>query len=277
MIDKKVGVIGVGNMGEVLIRGLLDAGAIDPAHLQATESLPERREFIAETYGIPVGTDNAALARDCEIVILAVKPQNIDHVLLTLNDSLDDHALLLSIAAGITTEHIASFFPDRNLRIIRVMPNAPALVQAGAHALCPAAHANDEDLRLAQKIFNTTGKTVIIDNEDLMDVVTGLSGSGPAFVFMMIEALSDAGVQMGLSRKISNLLAAQTVYGAGKMFMHTGRHAGELRDLVATPGGTTFAGLKALEKGTFRSTVMDAVEAAALKSAELGRPKKKSD
>jgi len=271
VIDKKIGVIGVGNMGEVLIRGLLDAGAMDPAHLCATETMPDRRRFIAETYGIDTSDSSTNICRECDIVILAVKPQNINKVLLDLFETIDESTLLMSIAAGITTGYIAEHFPGHELRIIRVMPNAPALVQAGASALCPGLHATEEDLTLAQKIFQTIGKTVIVRNEELMDVVTGLSGSGPAFVFMMIEALSDAGVQMGLSRKESNLLAAQTVYGAGKMFMHTGRHAGELRDLVATPGGTTFAGLKALEKGTFRSTVMDAVEAAAQKSVELGK------
>ena len=160
---------------------------------------------------------------------------------------------------------------EHGLRIVRAMPNAPALVLTGATALYPGSHATDDDLKLAFGIFDTTGKTVVVANEALMDVVTGLSGSGPAFVFMMIEALSDAGVQMGLARKVSNLLAAQTVLGAAKMFLETGRHAGDLRDLVATPGGTTFAGLRALEKGVFRSTVMDAVEAAAKKSKELGR------
>jgi pyrroline-5-carboxylate reductase len=273
VIDKTIGIIGVGNMGEVLVRGLLAANAVDRRHLLSTEMLDDRRTFIADSYGIEVGTDNAALAQRCEVLILAVKPQNIDKVLLELRDTIEERVLVISIAAGITTDFIASFFPDKELRIIRVMPNAPALVLAGASALYPGRFATEDDLALARRIFETTGKTVVVANEALMDVVTGLYGSGPAFVFMMIEALSDAGVQMGLPRKISNQLAAQTVYGAGKMFLETGRHAGELRDLVATPGGTTFAGLKALERGVFRSTVMDAVEAAARKSAELGKQK----
>jgi pyrroline-5-carboxylate reductase len=273
VIKKKIGIIGVGNMGEVLVRGLMTAHAIDAKHLRATEPTDERRAFIGETYGIAVTVDNAALAAWCDILVLAVKPQNIDKVLLELHEIIDERVLIVSIAAGITTDFVASLFPNQELRIVRVMPNAPALVLAGASALCPGRHATEDDLLLTRKIFETTGTVVVLRNEALMDVVTGLSGSGPAFVFMMIEALSDAGVQMGLPRKTSNLLAAQTVYGAGKMFLETGRHAGELRDLVATPGGTTFAGLKALERGTFRSTVMDAVEAAAKKSAELGQKK----
>jgi len=271
LIDKTIGIIGMGNMGEVMVRGLLAAETFDNQHLRATELLEDRREYIREKYSIAVGEDNVDMARKVEILILAVKPQYINKVLLELAEVLDENTLVVSIAAGITTDYIASHFPEHELRIIRVMPNAPALVLAGAHALCPGLHATEQDLMMVRKIFETTGKTVIIRNEELMDVVTGLSGSGAAFVFMMIEALSDAGVQMGLPRKISNQLAAQTVYGAGKMFMETGRHAGDLRDLVATPGGTTFAGLKALEKGIFRSTVMDAVEAAARKSAELGK------
>jgi pyrroline-5-carboxylate reductase len=273
VIDRVIGVVGVGNMGEVLVRGLLAAGAIDRTRLLACETLEDRRAFITDTYGIQVGADVAELAARSDILVLAVKPQNIDKVLEDLREVIDERLLIVSIAAGITTELIASFFPDHELRIIRVMPNAPALVLAGASALHAGRHATDEDMTLARRMFETVGKTVTVANEALMDVVTGLSGSGPAFVFMMIEALSDAGVQMGLSRKVSNQLAAQTVYGAGKMFLETGRHAGELRDLVATPGGTTFAGLKALERGVFRSTVMDAVEAAARRSAELGRKK----
>lgn len=273
MVGKTIGIIGAGNMGEVMMRGLLAADTVDRPHLLASEIQDDRRTFIQETYGIEMAENNAELARRSDIVVLAIKPQNIDKVLLEISEALEEKALLVSIVAGITTDYIASFFPDREMHIIRVMPNAPSLVLAGASALCPGRHATEEDLDLAQKIFNTTGKSVIVQPEELMDVVTGLSGSGPAFVFMMIEALSDAGVQLGLSRKISNLLAAQTVYGAGKMFLETGRHAGYLRDLVATPGGTTFAGLKVLERGIFRSTVMDAVEEAAKKSAELGRKK----
>ena len=162
-------------------------------------------------------------------------------------------------------------------RIIRVMPNAPAMVQEGMSVLCPGDYVQEDDLYLAKEIFDSIGKTVILHNEELMDVVTGLSGSGPAFVFMMIEALSDAGVQLGISRKISNLLSSQTVLGAAKMFLETGRHAGYLRDLVATPGGTTFAGLKELERGNFRSTIMEAVEAATIRSRELGKLKEQED
>jgi pyrroline-5-carboxylate reductase len=154
--------------------------------------------------------------------------------------------------------------------IIRVMPNAPSSVLAGIAALCPGRNVSTGDLKRAVSIFECVGKTVVIRNEALMDVVTGLSGSGPAFVFLVIESLSDAGVQLGISRKEASLLAAQTAYGAAKMLLETGRHPSELKDIVATPGGTTFAGLKMLEKGNFRSTIMDAVEAATERSRDLG-------
>jgi len=213
------------------------------------------------------------------IVIIAVKPQNIDDFLEELCHSSHEGHLFISIAAGVTTERLAAKMHHQS-GIIRVMPNAPASVLAGIAAICPGRNVSPSDLQRAVSIFECVGRTVVIKNEALMDVVTGLSGSGPAFVFLVIEALSDAGVQLGISRKESSLLAAQTVYGAAKMLLETGKHPSELKDIVATPGGTTFAGLKMLEKGNFRSTIMDAVEAATLRSRELGASfnnNKKSD
>jgi len=169
----------------------------------------------------------------------------------------------------VTTGRLAAKLHRRS-GIIRVMPNAPASVMAGIAALCPARNVSQEDLKSAVSIFECVGKTVIIKNEALMDVVTGLSGSGPAFIFMVVESLSDAGVQLGISGKEASLLAAQTAYGAAKMLLETGKHPSELKNIVTTPGGTTFAGLKMLEKGNLRSTIMDAVEAATERSKELG-------
>jgi pyrroline-5-carboxylate reductase len=198
-----------------------------------------------------------------------VKPQNIDDLLDELSQSSHEGHLFISIAAGITTEKLASKMHHKS-GIIRVMPNAPASVLAGIAAVCPGRNVSSSDLERAMSIFECVGRAVVIKNETLMDVVTGLSGSGPAFIFLMIESLSDAGVQLGISRKESSLLAAQTAYGAAKMLLETGKHPSELKDIVATPGGTTFAGLKMLEKGNFRSTIMDAVEAATARSRELG-------
>jgi len=266
---KIVGFIGAGNMGEVLIRGLIQSGKVKKTDILASDASPERLEHISKTYGIRTAASNVELVEHASIIIIAVKPQNIDDLLDELSSSSHEGHLFISIAAGITTEKLARKMHHKS-GIIRVMPNAPASVLAGIAAVYPGSNVSPADLQRAIAIFECVGKAVVIKNEALMDVVTGLSGSGPAFVFLVIESLSDAGVQLGISRKEASLLAAQTVYGAAKMLLETGRHPSELKDIVATPGGTTFAGLKMLEKGNFRSTIMEAVEAATIRSRELG-------
>lgn len=266
---KVVGIIGSGNMGEVLIRGLIQSGKMNRSDIVASDASPDRLTYMSNTYGIRTTTSNRELVESASIVIIAVKPQNVDDLLAELSEASNEGHLFISIVAGITTAKLAAKMHSKS-GIIRVMPNAPASVLAGIAALYPGPNSSSADLQRAVTIFECVGRTVVIKNEALMDVVTGLSGSGPAFVFLMIESLSDAGVQLGISRKESSLLAAQTVYGAAKMLIETGRHPSELKDIVATPGGTTFAGLKMLEKGNFRSTVMDAVEAATARSRELG-------
>jgi pyrroline-5-carboxylate reductase len=266
---KVVGIIGAGNMGEVLIRGLLQSGRVAKSDIITSDVSPDRLTHMSKTYGLRTTSSNVELVENASIIIIAVKPQNIDELLDELSTSSHEGHLFISIAAGITTEKLASKMHHQS-GIIRVMPNAPASVLAGIAAVYPGRNVSPSDLQRAVSIFECVGRTVIIKNEALMDVVTGLSGSGPAFVFLVIESLSDAGVQLGISRKESSLLAAQTVYGAAKMLLETGKHPSELKDIVATPGGTTFAGLKMLEKGNFRSTIMDAVEAATARSRELG-------
>jgi pyrroline-5-carboxylate reductase len=269
---KIIGVIGAGNMGEILIRGLLQSGKVKENSIIAYDVNQDRLKFIGKTYGIRIAASNTELVQKSSIVIIGVKPQNIDGLLEELSASSHEGHLFISIAAGVNTEKIANKMHHKS-GIIRVMPNAPASVLAGITALCPGRNIMPDDLQRATSIFDCVGRTVVIKNEDLMNVVTGLSGSGPAFIFMLIESLSDAGVQLGISRKEASLLAAQTVYGAAKMILETGKHPSELKDLVATPGGTTFAGLKMLEKGGFRATIMDAVEAATVRSRELGKNK----
>ncbi len=266
---KVVGFIGAGNMGEVLIRGLLQSGSVKKTDIIASDANQDRLAYIGKTYGVRTSTSNVEIVESASIVIIAVKPQNIDDLLDELSASSHEKHLFISIAAGVTTDRLAAKMHHKS-GIIRVMPNAPASVLAGIAAICPGRNVSPADLQRAVSIFECVGKAVVIKNEALMDVVTGLSGSGPAFVFLVIESLSDAGVQLGISRKEASLLAAQTVYGAAKMLLETGRHPSELKDIVATPGGTTFAGLKMLEKGNFRSTIMDAVEAATVRSRELG-------
>jgi pyrroline-5-carboxylate reductase len=266
---KVVGIIGAGNMGEILIRGLIQSKKAHKTDILASDANQDRLDYLSKTYGIRITVSNMELMKKASIIIIAVKPQNIDELLDELSTSSHEEHLFISIAAGVTAEKIA-FKMHHQSGIIRAMPNAPASVLAGITALYPGRNVSPADLQRAISIFECVGSTVVIKNEALMDVVTGLSGSGPAFVFLVIESLSDAGVQLGISRKESSLLAAQTVYGAAKMLLETGKHPSELKDLVATPGGTTFAGLKMLEKGNFRSTIMDAVEAATVRSRELG-------
>lgn len=266
---KRLAFIGGGNMAEALLRGILAAKRIRPEEILATDVRAERLAYLKTTYGIDVSPDNAAAARQVETVLMAVKPQNMDGALAELKGALGDAQLLVSIAAGISTTTIAAYF-SHPVRVVRVMPNTPALVLEGVSALARGRHATDRDLETTRHLFEAVGKVVVVD-ESLMDAVTGLSGSGPAYVFVIIEALADAGVKVGLARDVALALAAQTVRGAARLVLDTGKHPGELKDMVASPGGTTIAGLHALEQGAVRATLINAVEAAVRRSQELGK------
>ncbi len=267
---KRLAVIGSGNMAEALVRGVLRAGLFPPDAIAASDVLEERLRVFREQFGVATGTDNAAAAGKADLVLLAVKPQVMGQVLEGLAPAVD-RQLVISIAAGIPTYTIEARFP-RPVRVVRVMPNTPALVLEGASALCAGAHATAGDLAVARALFEAVGRAVVLD-ETAMDAVTGLSGSGPAYIFVIIEALADAGVRVGLSRDVAQLLAAQTVLGSAAMVLETGKHPAALKDMVASPGGTTIAGLHALEAGGLRAALLDAVEAAAARSRELGRKK----
>lgn len=267
---KRLAVIGAGNMAEALVRGILRAGLLPPAAITASDVVPERLRLFRDQFGVGTGEDNADVATKADLVLLAVKPQAIGPVLQGLAPAVD-RQLLVSIAAGVPTYSIEARFP-RPVRVVRVMPNTPALVLEGASALCAGAHATPGDLDLARTLFDAVGRAVVLD-ETAMDAVTGLSGSGPAYVFVIIEALADAGVRVGLTRDVAQLLAAQTVLGSARMVLETGRHPAALKDMVASPGGTTIAGLHALEAGGLRAALLDAVEAATRRSQELGRKK----
>jgi len=266
---KCLGFIGGGNMAEAMIRGLLKAQLLGPQEILASDVTAERLTYLQQTFGIRTSRDNAEVAGKADIVLFAVKPQIMSPVLDGLLDVITEEKLLISIAAGISTRLIAEKFPGK-VRVIRVMPNTPALVLEAASALAPGAAATPEDLELAKRLFAAVGKVVVVE-ETLMDAVTGLSGSGPAYIFLIIEALSDAGVKVGLSRKVAQLLAAQTVLGAARMVLETHKHPGELKDMVTSPGGTAIAGLHTLEAGGLRTTLINAVEAATRRSMELGR------
>ena len=263
----QVMLVGAGKMGLALARGWLDAG-LRPNHLVLVDPAPgPAAQELARDYGLTLNSDASGLLPN--VLVLAVKPQIIGAVMEGLRQVVGPQTLVISIAAGLTLDYLEGAL-QQNPPVIRAMPNAPASVLAGITALCPGPGSTPDDLEIARALFECVGRTVLIRNEALMDAVTGLSGSGPAYVYLAIEALSDAGVGLGISRSESSLLAAQTVFGAAKMLLDSGKSPGALRDLVATPGGTTVAGLKMLEKCNFRSAIMEAVEAAAARSRELG-------
>jgi pyrroline-5-carboxylate reductase len=268
-IDKKIAFLGGGNMAEALIKGILAAGTVRAGQLSATDISGDRLEYLKKTYGIIVQKSNKDAVSGADVVLLCVKPQVMDKLLEEIAPATGSGKLVISIAAGITLARIEKAL-TAGPRVVRVMPNTPALVLAGAAALAGGKNATSDDLAVAQSIFNSVGRAVVVE-EKLMDAVTGLSGSGPAYVFMIIDALSDAGVKAGLPRQLALELAAQTVYGSAKMVIETGEHPGKLRDMVTSPGGTTIEGLHALEKGKLRATLMNAVEAATARSKELGK------
>jgi pyrroline-5-carboxylate reductase len=265
---RTLGFIGGGNMAEAIIRGLL-AGGVTAAEIVVAEPMAERRDFLRSTYGIDARENNGEVASRAEALVMAVKPQVFRKVAAALGEAALGGKLLISIMAGIATGDIEEACGG-STRVIRVMPNTPALVLEGASALCRGNNATDDDLFFARGIFDLVGTTCVVD-EKLMDAVTGVSGSGPAYVFMFIEALSDAGVKNGLPRDVATQLAAQTVLGSAKLLLETGDHPGVLKEKVTSPGGTTIAGLAALERDAFRGAVMAAVDAATARSSELGK------
>jgi pyrroline-5-carboxylate reductase len=267
-ITSKITFVGGGQMAEAIIGGLL-AGQVCPAEsIWATDPVAERRDRLKSQFGIRVGPANLEAVSWADVVILAVKPQTLPAVLSELSPILA-HALVISIVAGGTIRAIAEQTGGAT-RVVRAMPNTPALVREGMTALAMGAGVSDDDVRLVRTIFEAIGLVVAVE-ERLMDAVTGLSGSGPAYVFQAIEALADGGVMMGLPRQTAELLAAQTVLGAARLVLESGVHPAQLKDRVASPGGTTIAGLHQLEQGGFRATLMAAVEAATIRSRELGR------
>jgi pyrroline-5-carboxylate reductase len=267
--DKRLAIIGGGNMGEAILKGLLAAQLIKAQQITVTDIAETRLAYLRETYTVQTLTDNAKAVAPADLIIVAVKPQDVALIIQGIAPVVDEQQVVISIAAGVPTAKIESAF-GKPVRVVRVMPNTPALVLAGAAGLCLGSHARPADLDIARVLFDALGRTVVVA-EYLMDAVTGLSGSGPAYIFVLIEALADGGVKMGLTREAALTLAAQTVYGSAKLLLETGLHPGELKDRVTSPAGTTIAGLHALEERAFRGAVIDAVERATLRSRELGR------
>jgi pyrroline-5-carboxylate reductase len=265
----KIGILGGGAMGEAVIRGILKAKLFSLQQVAVSDTTEQRLKYLKDTYKIKTYTDNKKLVTDSATIIIAVKPQVLPAVMQECSSCADKNKLFISIAAGVKTAAISSLLSG-NGRIIRAMPNTAARVLESATALCYGPGANDNDMKAAQKIFTALGKTALVE-EKLMDAVTGLSGSGPAYVFLFLEALIDAGVKVGLTRAVASELAAQTIFGAVKLSLETLESPSALKAQVTSPGGTTISGLHVLEKGGFRGLVMDAVEAATQRSKELGK------
>jgi pyrroline-5-carboxylate reductase len=265
----RVGIIGTGNMGAAIIRGLLAAGKVNCDTLLGSDTAAERLAGLAEQLGFRATADNDEVVASSDVVILAVKPQVMSSVLRALDPRVCENKLFVSIAAGITIGALEQALPE-SARIVRSMPNTPATVLCAATAIARGAHATDEDLNHVRYLFEAVGSVVTVE-EAMLDVVTGLSGSGPAYVLLVIEALADGAVRMGLPRATAQQLAAQTVFGTAKLALESPQHPAQLRDNVTSPGGTTAAGLAALEAGALRHAFISAVEAATRKSVELGR------
>lgn len=267
--DKTLAVLGAGMMGGALVRGLVRADAMDSARVRLFDTHTARARQLAEELGPGAeATESARAALDgADLVLLAVKPPIVPAVLADVAPALTPQHLVISIAAGVTLAKMEALVPP-DIPIIRAMPNTPCLVGTGAAALCRGTHADEAHLGLAQALFASVGLSVEVD-EKLMDAVTGLSGSGPAYVYLMIEALIDGGLKEGLTRDTSRLLAAQTVLGAAQMVLSSPDHPAQLRDNVTTPGGTTIAALAVLERAGVRIALIDAIEAAAQRSREL--------
>lgn len=267
-IEKRIAFIGAGSMTEALVAGLLKAKIAQPQHMFATDIVPGRRDHMHARYGIHVTGHNQQAAAWAEILILSVEPQDLDELLGTLTSSLTNDCLIISVAAGYPIARIAGHL-NTGRAIVRAMPNTPSSILAGVTALAVGHGVSDFYRAIARTIFEAVGVVVEV-NEAWMDAVTGLSGSGPAYIYIMIEALADGAVSMGLPRQIAELLAAQTVFGSARMLLETGEHPGRLKDRVASPGGTTMAGLEQLEERRFRAALIAAVEAATVRSQELG-------
>jgi pyrroline-5-carboxylate reductase len=267
--DKKIAIIGTGNMGEALVSGMIVSGSSTPKNIVCTDVRPYKLDDIKAKYKVRTTTNNLKAVSEANIVIYAVKPQIMAAVLSETAKKIDMTKLVISIAAGVPLAAIESCI-QKDLRLIRAMPNIAAAVKEAATAIAAGAHATKEDIELAMEIFNSIGKCIFLKENYLMDAITGLSGSGPAYIFLIVDALADAGVKMGLSRQEALFLSSQTILGAAKLLMETHEHPSQLKDKVTSPGGTAIAGLATLESGGLRTTLINAVEVATHRSKELG-------
>ena len=265
--DRKIGIIGAGNMGSGLVHGLLDGGRLAAGNITVVDPRAEAVEPLSAR-GVIAGAELSQAVRGQDLVVLGIKPQNAAEVLRGIAGVIQPDQLVVSIMAGTSTESIERVL-EQPVPVVRVMPQILVSLRAAASALAGGRHASDDHVRLVRELFDELGTTVVVAEEQ-MDAVTGLSGSGPAYVYTIIEALADGGVRVGLPREAALKLAAQTVAGAARMVLDSGVHPASLKDQVTSPGGTTIAGLHELEKGGLRQTLMNAVQAATARAKELG-------
>lgn len=266
---QRIGIVGAGNLACAIVHGLLETGHVGKAELSLSDADPKKLESARARFDVETSPSNVELVKAADVVVFSVKPQHLPAVLDECAPHIDSRQLVVSVAAGVRIATVAARLPAAT-RIVRAMPNTAALAGESATALCAGAGARPDDLAIARGLFDAVGKTVVLDEAHL-DTVTGLSGSGPAYVMVMIEALADGGVRMGLPRDVAQTLATQTLLGAAKLLFESGEHPAVWKDRVTSPGGTTAAGLKALEAGGVRHALAQAVEQATLRARELGR------
>jgi pyrroline-5-carboxylate reductase len=259
--------IGAGKLGEGLLSGLLGSQMVPVSHVEATVAHQPRADYLAEKYGVKAHTDNSKAVAGADLVLIVLKPQQVKGFLQQVKKKLRKDAVIISAAASVTTSLI-----ERELghpaRVVRAMPNTPCLIRHGMTAIAAGKHATADDVKLAEQIFSSMGRTVVVD-EKHMDAITGLSASGPAYVYMIIESLAEGGVKLGLPRELSTELSAQTLLGASALVLHTGEHPAKLKDMVTTPAGCTIDGLLELEEGGLRVTLIKAVVRAAERARQL--------
>ncbi len=264
---RRLGIVGTGRIGEAILSGLLRSGWITPDQVMCTDRDPRRTAFIAETHGVAVSTDNTTALVDCDVILVAVKPQAIGELLDEIGSVLGIHQTVISVAAGITTERFERAF-TADVPVVRVMTNTPVLIDEAMSVAAGGSHADDAHVDLAMEILSHVGQ-VIRMREEHLDAVTALSGSGPAYFFLLAEAMIDAGILLGLPRDVSTQLIVQTMVGSALMLRDSGVHPVELREQVTSPGGTTIAAIRKLESAGVRAAFLDAIEAARDRSVEL--------
>jgi pyrroline-5-carboxylate reductase len=265
--DKKLFVLGTGKLGGILLRAYLKQELFSPKRVTATVKHSEKASALAKELGVSVTTENAKAARGADIVLLGVKPQVVGDVLKEIAPELSEKTLIISVAASVPTSYIEQRLGEK-IPVVRAMPNTPASVGCGMTGICRGAHAGAEHLEMARAMFNAVGRTVVVDEKN-MDAVTGLSASGPAFAYIILESLAEAGVKVGLPRDVATLLAAQTMKGAASVVLETGDHPALLKDAVTTPAGCTIDGIMELEEGKLRVTLIKAVVKATSRAGEL--------